>query len=478
MIKTEIPMDLDTPVSAFLKLRSRNPLFLFESLEGGEMSARYSFLGVEPLASIRVYEDRIEKDLGGTRERIELGGGDPFSLLRGFFREQGQGFPFFREQGQGFPSGAEAEEDRLPRFGGGLVGYAGYDMVRFIERLPQTAKDVLGFPWAAYAVPKAILAFDHLRHRMRILYLGPQNEKESYVRDLIRQLQNGRAEDLPAKGSSPPRPNKSKGEFCDMVARAREHILAGDAYQIVPSVRFGGETDSDPFQVYRALRMVNPSPYMYYLDLGFLAIVGSSPETLVRLDRGEILVRPIAGTRPRGREPAEDEAFRESLLKDEKERAEHVMLVDLARNDVGRVAEPGTVKVKDFMSVEAYSHVMHLVSTVTGALCAEGKDMFDVFKAAFPAGTVSGAPKVRAMEIIEELEGERRGPYAGSVGYFGFNQAMDHAILIRTIVFSMGRYTVQAGAGVVADSQPEREHEEVLNKARGMFRALEMASEL
>jgi anthranilate synthase component 1 len=466
MLKTEIPMDMDTPVSAFLKLRSRNPLFLFESVEGGEMSARYSFLGLEPLASIRVYEDRIEKDLGGTRERIELGGQDPFSLLRSFYREQSQVFSL-REEG-----------DRTPRFGGGLVGYAGYDMVRFIEKLPKTAKDVLGFPWAAYAIPKAILAFDHLKHRMRILYLGPSEEKESYLRDIIRQLQNGRVDSLPATNSSPPRPNKSKEEFCEMVARAKEYILAGDAYQIVPSIRFGGETDRDPFQVYRALRMVNPSPYMYYLDLGFLEIAGSSPETLVRLDRGEILVRPIAGTRPRGKAPAEDEAFRESLLKDEKERAEHVMLVDLARNDVGRVAEPGTVRVKDFMSVETYSHVMHLVSTVTGALRAEGKDMFDVFKAAFPAGTVSGAPKVRAMEIIEELEGERRGPYAGSIGYFGFNQAMDHAILIRTIVFSGNRYTLQAGAGVVADSQPEREHEEVLNKARGMFRALELAKEL
>jgi anthranilate synthase component 1 len=217
---------------------------------------------------------------------------------------------------------------------------------------------------------------------------------------------------------------------------------------------------------------------MYYLDLGFLQIAGSSPETLVRLDRGEVLVRPIAGTRPRGETPAEDLALRESLLGDEKERSEHVMLVDLARNDVGRVALPGTVRVRDFMSVEGYSHVMHLASTVTGTLEAGAKDLFDVFRAAFPAGTVSGAPKVRAMELIEELEGERRGPYAGSVGYFGFNGDMDHAILIRTLLFSGGRYTLQAGAGIVADSQPEREHEEVLNKARGMFRALELAGEL
>jgi anthranilate synthase component 1 len=466
-VKTEIPMDLDTPVSAFLKLRSRNPLFLLESVEGVEGSARYSFIGLEAQAAVHIDGDAMETDAGGVRRRIPLGDQDPFDLLRGFFEEQGGRL---RPEAGG--------EDGLSGLGGGLVGYAAYDMVRFIERLPGSAREVLGYPLAAFVVPKGILAFDHRRHVMRILYLGSPEEEEQWVRDLVRQLQKETASPSPSRSSSPPRPNKTKTEFCGMVERAREHILAGDAYQIVPSIRFQGETDSDPFQAYRALRMVNPSPYMYYLDLGFLQIAGSSPETLVRLDRGEVLMRPIAGTRPRGKDPTEDLALRQSLLGDEKERSEHVMLVDLARNDVGRVALPGTVRVRDFMSVESYSHVMHLASTVTGTLDAGGKDLFDVFRAVFPAGTVSGAPKVRAMELIEELEGERRGPYAGSVGYFGFNGAMDHAILIRTLLFSGGRYTLQAGAGIVADSEPEREHEEVLNKARGMFRALELAGEL
>jgi anthranilate synthase component 1 len=459
-------MDLDTPVSAFLKLRSRKPLFLLESVEGGEVAARYSFLGLEPLATLRVHEDRVETKRGDTRSEVRLGSSSPFAVMRDFLKEYE---PLLE-------SVEDLEEE--PRLLGGMVGYAGYDMVRFIERLPGTAKETLGLPWAAFAIPKAILAFDHVKHRIRVLYLGKEGEKETWIRGLIEELRRGQAQPSNGGKSSLPQPNKSRREFCRMVEQAREHILAGDAYQIVPSIRFQGETDSDPFQVYRALRMINPSPYMYYLDLGFLQIAGSSPEAQVRLDRGKVLVRPIAGTRPRGRTPAEDEALRIALLANEKERSEHVMLVDLARNDVGRVAEPGTVEVKDFMSVENYSHVMHLVSTVTGTLAQEKKDMFDVFQAAFPAGTVSGAPKVRAMEIIEALEGERRGPYAGAIGYFGLNQSMDHAILIRTILFSDHRYSIQAGAGIVADSQPEQEHEEVLNKAQGLFRALELAQEI
>jgi anthranilate synthase component 1 len=462
----EIPMDMETPVSAFLKLRSKKPLFLFESVEGGERSARYSFLGLEPQASVIVRRDSIEYQTGGTLQTQLLSGANPFDLIRNFLASQAELF------------GVTGNDPQLPLMGGGLVGYASYDMVRFVERLPSTAREVLGYPLASFAVPGAVLVFDHRRHRMSIRCFGRPDAGRTLIPEIVSLLKHQVPRSSVMKQVSPPEPNKTKAEFMGMVVKAKDHILAGDAFQIVPSIRFDGQADGDPFQAYRALRMVNPSPYMYYLDMGFIQIAGSSPETLVRLDAGEVMVRPIAGTRSRGATPEEDRRLRESLLADEKERAEHVMLVDLARNDVGRVARPGTVTVNDFMSVENYSHVMHIVSTVTGKLNEEKHDMFDVYQAAFPAGTVSGAPKVRAMEIIEELEGERRGPYAGSVGYFGFNQSMDHAITIRTILFSDNRYSIQAGAGIVADSQPENEHQEVINKAGAMFRALELAKEL
>jgi anthranilate synthase component 1 len=271
-------------------------------------------------------------------------------------------------------------------------------------------------------------------------------------------------------------PNQSKDCFVAQVKRAKEYIAAGDIFQVVLSIRFEGESEAHPFQVYRALRMINPSPYMYYLDFGGYQIVGSSPEMLVRLENGKAMLRPIAGTRPRGANADEDRRLERELLGDEKERAEHLMLVDLARNDLGRLARPGTVTVPQFCTVERYSHVMHLVSSVEGAINSEA-DMIDLFKATFPAGTVTGAPKIRAMEIIEELEGERRGPYAGSVGYFGLNGNMDQAITLRTILFAAGKYYIQAGAGIVADSVPEREHEEIHNKARALFRALDMVQE-
>jgi anthranilate synthase component I len=462
----EIPMDMETPVSAFLKLRSKKPLFLFESVEGGERSARYSFLGLEPQASVTVRQDSIEYQTGGNSETRPLSCDNPFDLIRIFQTSQAERF------------GITGNDPQLPLMSGGLVGYASYDMVRFVERLPATAREVLGYPLASFAVPGAVLVFDHRRHRMCIRCFGQPDDSRALTAEIVSLLKRQVPQPSVMKRVSPPEPNKTKPEYMGMVEKAKEHILAGDAFQIVPSIRFDGQADGDPFQAYRALRMVNPSPYMYYLDMGFIQIAGSSPETLVRLDGGEVLVRPIAGTRRRGATPEEDLRLKESLLSDEKERAEHVMLVDLARNDVGRVARTGTVAVNDFMSVELYSHVMHLVSTVTGKLDQEKHDMFDVYRAAFPAGTVSGAPKVRAMEILEELEGERRGPYAGSVGYFGFNQSMDHAITIRTILFSENRYSIQAGAGIVADSRPENEHQEVINKASAMFRALELAKEL
>jgi anthranilate synthase component 1 len=455
-LKKELLADLETPVSTFLKLRELNPLFLLESVEGGEVLGRYSFIGLGPLLRIEVLKDQIIQIENGRRSE-----------------HQAEPFEFLRRTVAGF-NGIAPQAD-LPRFAGGLVGFVGYDMVRFIESLPQTAREVMPFPLAAFCLPSVILAFDHLQRKIKLIGAEQGPDTNDLVSQILRLLRSP-VPPVHPQVSSEPTPNQSRDQFIENVIRAKEYIAAGDIFQVVLSIRFQGETAAHPFQVYRALRMINPSPYMYYLDFGRYQIVGSSPESLVRLENGKALLRPIAGTRPRGKTPPEDQELEQELLADEKERAEHLMLVDLARNDLGRIAEPGTISVPEFYKVERYSHVMHLVSSVEGRVASK-ENMIDLFKAAFPAGTVTGAPKIRAMEIIEELEDERRGPYAGSVGYFGFNGNMDQAITLRTILFAEGKYYIQAGAGIVADSVPEREHDEILNKARALFRALEMVGE-
>ncbi len=376
--------------------------------------------------------------------------------------------------------------DGLPRFVGGAVGYAGYDTVRYIEDLPRSSPDDLRVWDAYFTVADTILIFDNVTHRLKVVsnaYVedrreaaGAYRRAEERIARIIRLL-GRRVRPPAARRTGPVRfsSTHTRREFTDMVRRAKEYILAGDLIQVVLSQRFSARCPVDPIQVYRALRAINPSPYMFYLGFDGLTLVGSSPEVLVRLEDGRIELRPIAGTRPRGRTAEEEKRLEAELLADPKERAEHIMLVDLGRNDVGRVARPGSVTVPDLMFIERYSHVMHIVSDVVGAL-APGKDCYDVLRAAFPAGTVSGAPKVRAMEVIEELEKTGRGPYAGAVGYIGFSGNMDMGIVIRTILCAGGSVHIQAGGGIVADSVPDREYEESRNKARGMMAAVEMAS--
>lgn len=449
----EIAADLDTPVSAFLKLGELDPVFLLESVAGGEQVGRYSFLGLGTRTEIALSRDTLVVD--GEGRPIE---GDPLDALRDWLQDEG------------LPVAVS------PRGPAGLVGYVGYEAARWFERLPDPGDPPLGLPVAAFVVPRAILVFDHVRSTLRLHPLVADEEGAELKRDVENALRAGPARP-PAPGSSgSPTPNHDRESFEAAVERVQERIVAGDAYQVVLSVRFDGETEVDPFAVYRALRILNPSPYLYFVRVGGASIVGSSPEALARLEGRRAMLRPIAGTRPRGATPEEDAALAEDLTSDPKENAEHTMLVDLARNDVGRVAAPGTVDVTALKTIERYSHVMHLVSTVEGVL-EPGADQFDLFRAAFPAGTVTGAPKIKAMEILAGLEGEARGPYAGSVGYFGADGSMDMAIAIRTLVFHQGRYAFQAGAGIVADSVPEKEHAEVLNKGRALARALELAAE-
>jgi len=449
----EIAADLDTPVSAFLKLSDLDPVFLLESVAGGEQVGRYSFLGLGARSEISLRRDEMVVD--GESRAVE---GDPLDALRAWLRE------------------ADLPAPVTPRGPAGLVGYVGYEAAGWFERLPEPGPPPLALPTAAFVVPKAILAFDHVRSTLRFHPLVDEDEAATLEREVAQALRAGPAEPPPPGASGEPHSNHSPEAFERAVEGAQERIVAGDAYQVVLSVRFEGETDVDPFAVYRALRILNPSPYLYFVRAGGASIVGSSPEALARLEGKRAMLRPIAGTRPRGSTVEEDAALAEELLGDPKENAEHTMLVDLARNDVGRVAAPGTVEVTALKTIERYSHVMHIVSTVEGVL-KPGADQFDLFRAAFPAGTVTGAPKIRAMEILAELEGEARGPYAGAVGYFGTEGSMDMAIAIRTLVFHEGRYAFQAGAGIVADSVPAREHAEVLDKGRALARALELASE-
>jgi len=454
----DISADLDTPVSAYLKLKPFRPRFLLESVEGGERLARYSFIGFGDCLELRLDATGLRfgsQQLPRPADQAEL-----LVALRRALAEA----PRPGEEAAGFP------------LLGGLVGVASYDLVRYFERLPSHARVDDDSPQAHYVAPRSLLVFDHLTRRAALLHAGPAQERHSLRREIIRALRGGLPGPAWQASFGPPEASLSEQQYLDGVAKTKEYIAAGDVYQLVLSVRFSGRCDLDPFETYRALRLLNPSPYMYFCDLGDRVVVGSSPEALVKLNGRSAQMRPIAGTRPRGADAAEDAVLEAELLADPKENSEHIMLVDLARNDLGRVASAGSVHVDPYRSIERYSHVMHIVSGVKGTL-APGRDAFDLFAAAFPAGTLVGAPKVRAMEIIDELEPVRRGFYGGTVGYFGHGGGMDQAITIRTMVFHGDSYTYQAGAGIVADSVPLNEYREVLAKSAVMRRALELARE-
>jgi anthranilate synthase component 1 len=456
----DIAGDLDTPVSAYAKLASFRPRFLLESVEGGERLARYSFIGFGDALEVRLDATGLRigtKQLPVPRTAEELLAG-------------------LRQALSAAPR-PQPELTTVP-LAGGLVGYTAYDVVRYFERLPELASPLPNAPpLLHYLAPHSLLVFDHLTRAIALLHAGSESERAALRSEVIRALR-GPMPSAPGRGGSyrPPAAALSRADYVSAVRRAQAYIAAGDAYQLVLSSRFSGLHDLDPFQAYRALRLVNPSPYMFYCELGALTVVGSSPEALVKLGGGVAELRPIAGTRPRSGELALDEARAAELLADPKENAEHVMLVDLARNDLGRVACAGSVRVEPYRAIERYSHVMHIVSGVQGLL-APGRDAFDLFAAAFPAGTLVGAPKVRAMQIIDELEPVRRGLYGGTVGYFGARGDMDQAITIRTLVFHGDEYSYQAGAGIVADSNPEAEHDEVLAKSAAAVQALKLAED-
>jgi len=456
----DISADLDTPVSTYLKLAPLEPRYLLESVEGGTHLARYSFLGFGETLNLRLDADSMR--VGGKTLQRPKGSAELLEVFR---------------QALGDTPKLKPAIPDLP-FSGGLVGVAGYDLVRYFERLPNVPE---GLPIpatadAAYMATDSLLVFDHLTRRIALLHAGSAHDRIQ-LREQVIQLLRGPLPPLPVRSSySAPRQSLTEEEYMQAVEVGKDYITQGEIYQIVLSVRFSGQHELSPFEAYRALRLLNPSPYMFFCDLGDMQVVGSSPEALVKLHGGRASLRPIAGTRPRGADSDEDLAHEQSLLADRKENAEHVMLVDLARNDLGRVAEAGTVFVEPFRSIERYSHVMHIVSGVQGELAA-GKDAFDLFAAAFPAGTLVGAPKVRAMQLIDELEPVGRGVYAGTVGYFGNGGDMDHAIAIRTVVFSEGEYSYQAGAGIVADSVPLNEYKEVLAKSAILRRALAIAEQ-
>jgi anthranilate synthase component I len=453
----DITGDLDTPVSAFMKLGAFAPRFLLESVEGGERLGRYSFIGFGDGLEVRLDDSGFM--IGGERRPPPTDGAQLLSGLREALVAAPQPTP-------GIPG--------VP-LAGGLVGYAAYDVVRYFERLPARARSEHGVPAVHYVAPRSVLVFDHLTRGIALLHAGSDEERRSLRREVVRALRGALPGAKPGS-YSPPAAAFARPDYMAGVRRTQQYIAAGDVYQMVLASRFAGRHALEPFQAYRALRLINPSPYMYYCALGDVAVVGSSPEALVKLSGRRAQLRPIAGTRPRAKDAAADAAREAELRADPKENAEHVMLVDLARNDLGRVASAGSVAVDPYRAIERYSHVMHMVSGVHGEL-ASGRDAFDLFAAAFPAGTLVGAPKVRAMQIIDELEPVRRGLYGGTVGYFGARGDMDHAITIRTLVFTGDEYSYQAGAGIVADSVPETEHEEVLAKSAAMVRALELAGE-
>ncbi len=468
-IYKEILADTETPVSTLMKLRSKPHLFLLESVEGGEKWGRYTFLGFDSHVVFSVRrEDVLIRENGEVRHHKH--GGDPLRFLKDLL-------------GLYHP----VPVDGLPRFYGGAVGFLGYDMVRYFEKLPAAAEQDIETDDATFLITDTLMIFDNVRHTIKVVACAFTEGKEDLRRvyeqatgkidDMIVLLQVPvEKRDLPgeAEGDASFQSNMSPEDFKAMVRKAKDYIVSGDVIQVVISQRFQKENHMDSIDLYRALRYINPSPYLFFLKFEDLTLIGSSPEVMVRLEEGVVELRPIAGTRRRGKTEQEDRRLSDELLQDPKERAEHVMLVDLGRNDLGRIARIGSVQVNQFMVVELYSHVMHLVSHIQAQL-SSGKDAFDVLKATFPAGTLSGAPKVRAMEIIDELEPSRRGPYGGAVGYFSFTGNMDFCITIRTMMIKDGRIFIQAGAGIVADSDPDAEHQECLNKAMGMMQAIRMA---
>ncbi|MCE5314689.1 MAG: anthranilate synthase component I [Armatimonadota bacterium] len=474
----EILADMETPVSAFKKIGYRlqgtgyrkdsDYSFLLESVEGGERMARFSFLGSETNLVIKSKGRDVEITRDGRIEHIAL---EPGKDVLHVLKNEMTNLHY-------------VPDPDLPRFCGGAVGFMGYDMVRFFEDLPDTTTDDLNMPDCTLIFTDTLLIFDHVRHRIRVVCNAriDGDPDSAYSRAIVKidkaieLLRTSTNTSVETRRADPPAitSNFTKPDFENAVTRCKEYIAAGDAIQIVLSQRFQTKVTADPFDVYRALRSLNPSPYMYYLSYGETKLIGSSPEILVTEERGNVTVRPIAGTRPRGVTPNQDLALEAELLADEKERAEHIMLVDLGRNDIGRVCRYGSVNVDELMVIERYSHVMHIVSNVRGKLNPD-KDQFDLLRACFPAGTVSGAPKVRAMQIIDELEPTRRGSYAGAIGYFSYSGNMDVCITIRTILIQGDTAYVQAGAGIVADSEPEKEYQETQNKAMAMIKALGMA---
>lgn len=464
--------DLETPVSVYLKLvEAGQASFLLESVEGGEQVGRYSFLGVNPKGMITVKDNQVTRTLHGQTETRALAAGeDPLSVVKAEFERV-----------------TPVHVPGLPRFIGGAVGYISYDVVRHFERLPETAVREVDVPDMAFLLPDTLVIFDHAKHQLIILANAHNTgDPDAAYSDAVRRIDTFAA----ALGKPLPplsvvgealdeelQSNMTQAQYEAMVRAGKEYIAAGDAFQIVLSQRFTRRTNAHPLTIYRALRALNPSPYMFFLNFGGdFTLMGASPEMMVRLEDGVASMRPIAGTRKRGASDEEDNTLAEELLADPKERAEHVMLVDLGRNDLGRVCDYGTVKVPNMMYVERYSHVMHIVSQVMGVL-RKGLDAFDLLRATFPAGTLSGAPKVRAMEIIEELEGTRRATYGGAVGYFSFDGSMDTCITIRSLVMQGDRIYLQAGAGIVADSDPAREFEETHNKARAVAAAIRYAEQ-
>jgi anthranilate synthase component I len=466
----EIFCDFLTPLLAYKKIQDENS-FLFESVEGEERIARYSFLGSRPSLVISVKANEVTITHKGKKHTLRCE--NPFDYIKKFMA----GFKPIKVKG-------------LPRFYGGLVGYIGYDCIRYFEDIPDTCKDDLKLADAILMLTDTILIFDHITHKIKVVanaYIESKSRKYlagQYVKaikgidEIIDKLSKSLKEPIsqveykqvPLKIES----NFKKADFKKAIRKAKGYIRDGDIIQVVISQRFKTKFNKDPLNVYRALRSINPSPYMFYISFGALKLVGSSPEIMVRVEDGIVRVRPIAGTRKRGRDRQEDLLLMKELLADPKERAEHLMLVDLARNDLGRICKTGTVKVNEFMTIEKYSHVMHIVSDCTGIL-KKGEDSYDVLRACFPAGTVAGAPKIRAMEIIDELENTKRLVYAGCVGYFSFSGNMDTCITIRTIVIKNGYAYIQAGAGIVADSKPENEYRETQNKAKAMLKAIEAA---
>jgi anthranilate synthase component 1 len=468
----EILADLETPVSAFLKIDDGPYAYLLESVESQENIGRYSFLAAEPLL---VFESKDKTVTcthfpeGPKSSRSYQCTRTPLDELRKLLAD----FKFVPIKG-------------LPRFCGGLVGYMGYDMVRFFERIPDKNPDTLQAPDCVFMLSTTLLIFDHVNRKIKIVSNVILKEgslahlKKSYedavrkIDSLVLKLKKPiKTEPKPKSAAASPQvsSNMTKKSFQEAVLKGKEYIRKGDIIQFVPSQRFKMKLFRSPIDIYRSLRSINPSPYMFYLKLRDLVLVGSSPELLVRCEEGIVETRPIAGTRPRGRNEEEDQELASELLKDEKEKAEHLMLVDLGRNDLGRVCAYGSVRVDEFMTIEKYSHVMHIVSNVTGKL-KKGKDALDALISCFPAGTVTGAPKIRAMEIIDELENTRRGPYAGTVAYFSFSGNLDSCIIIRTMVIKNNSIFIQAGCGIVSDSKPEKEYQESVNKAKALLEAV------